>query len=154
MKANYQDLSELTGITFKTLKKRLSGLKPNREGKSLLFNSHEALPLIFKCNKCSGKGLDLSQERARLAREQADRLELQNAERRRELVQVSDMEKNWARVGVVAIKSRALALPSKFAPELAGVSNYKEVKEILNGAIRELLQELVDDIVKMKLKDE
>lgn len=59
--------------------------------------------------------LDLTQERARLAREQADGQELKNRQLRRELVSASDVEREWSdilrkvRAGILAVTSRVRA---------------------------------------------
>ena len=59
--------------------------------------------------------LDLNQERARLAREQADGQELKNGQLRRELVLAADVEREWSdilrgvRAGILAVTSRVRA---------------------------------------------
>lgn len=59
--------------------------------------------------------LDLNQERARLAREQADGQELKNRQLRRELVSAADVEREWSdilrkvRAGILAVTSRVRA---------------------------------------------
>jgi phage terminase Nu1 subunit (DNA packaging protein) len=59
--------------------------------------------------------LDLTQERARLAREQADGQELKNRQLRRDLVSASDVEREWSdilrkvRAGILATTSRVRA---------------------------------------------
>jgi phage terminase Nu1 subunit (DNA packaging protein) len=59
--------------------------------------------------------LDLTQERARLAREQADGQELKNRQLRSELVSASDVEREWSdilrkvRAGILAVTSRVRA---------------------------------------------
>jgi phage terminase Nu1 subunit (DNA packaging protein) len=59
--------------------------------------------------------LDLTQERARLAREQADGQELKNRQARKELVLASDVEREWSdilrkvRAGILAVTSRVRA---------------------------------------------
>jgi len=59
--------------------------------------------------------LDLNQERARLAREQADGQELKNRQLRKELVLAADVEREWSdilrgvRAGILAVTSRVRA---------------------------------------------
>jgi phage terminase Nu1 subunit (DNA packaging protein) len=59
--------------------------------------------------------LDLTQERARLAHEQADGQELKNRQARKELVPASDVEREWSdilrtvRAGILAVTSRVRA---------------------------------------------
>jgi phage terminase Nu1 subunit (DNA packaging protein) len=62
-----------------------------------------------------GGVLDLVQERARLAREQADGQELKNRQSRKELLPASDVEREWSqilrkvRAGILAVTSRVRA---------------------------------------------
>jgi phage terminase Nu1 subunit (DNA packaging protein) len=59
--------------------------------------------------------LDLTQERARLAREQADGQELKNRQSRKELLPAADVEREWSdmlrkvRAGILATTSRVRA---------------------------------------------
>ena len=79
MKISYNQLTELTGFTFRTLKKRMDGLKPvgSSQTGANLWESKEALLLIYSRNGTNdpdetGEQLDFNGEKARLAKEQAD----------------------------------------------------------------------------------
>ncbi len=86
--------------------------------------------------------LDLQEERARLAKEQADAKEMENEVLRGSLVAIEDvalsMEKQLTRV-----RTKLLAVPTKVAPEAHASSNVKEVQQLLEDAIIEALNELV-----------
>jgi len=141
MKVSFQDLTDLTGFTYRTVKKRLSNLKPEKEGKSHIFNSEEALPLIYNKGKPDNEVLDLTKERARLAKEQADRLELQNAESRGQLIPADLVAKTWAKE-TIAFKTKMRAIPSKVALKVVASDDLFEVQEILTVAIKEACDEL------------
>lgn len=70
-----------------------------------------------------GQILDLNQERARLAREQADGQELKNRQLRKELVSASEVEREWSdilrkvRAGILAVTSRVRASASLTAEQ-------------------------------------
>lgn len=86
--------------------------------------------------------LDLQEERARLAKEQADAKEMENEVLRGSLVSIEDvalsMEKQLTRV-----RTRLLSVPTKVAPEAHASPTVKEVQRLLEDAIIEALNELV-----------
>jgi phage terminase Nu1 subunit (DNA packaging protein) len=78
-------LAELTGKSWRTIQRRLSAARIEpvlTQGKAHLFDSVVALAAIFEVDRDTDV-LDLSAERARLARLQADRLELDLQQRQR-----------------------------------------------------------------------
>lgn len=78
----------------------------------------------------------LDSEKTRLAREQADKLALENAHRRGELVELavwrSELEQLFGQ-----IRAALLAIPTKEAPQLDG--NVNQRKERLERIVREIL---------------
>ena len=85
--------------------------------------------------------LDLTAERARLSKEQADAQALKNAEARGELVPASQIESTWVRLFSTA-RIRLLAVPSKVAPLVVGLEREAEVEAIVREHQTEALQEL------------
>jgi phage terminase Nu1 subunit (DNA packaging protein) len=91
-------LSDLTGQSYRTIKKRLTeaGLKPVQEaekrGLAILFESADALPILYRkgCDIDAGL-LDLSQERAQLAKEQSRRLQRENDVEERKLIPLEEL---------------------------------------------------------------
>lgn len=61
--------------------------------------------------------LKLTQERARLASEQADSQALKNAELRGELVRVDDVEREWTGI-MRGVRSEILAVPARLRGEI------------------------------------
>jgi phage terminase Nu1 subunit (DNA packaging protein) len=86
--------------------------------------------------------LDLAEERARLAKEQADAKEMENAVARGELVSIEDVavsiEKQFTKV-----RTKLLGIPTKVAPEAHACATVKEVQAIVEQAIIEALNDLV-----------
>jgi len=69
----------------------------------------------------NAEAVELNRQRSRLAREQADAKALENAASRQDLVPLSMIEREFS--GLLAeIRTNALAIPSKVAPELEGLS--------------------------------
>jgi|14_taG_2_1085336.scaffolds.fasta_scaffold05804_4 phage terminase Nu1 subunit (DNA packaging protein) len=86
--------------------------------------------------------LDLGEERARLAKEQADAKEMENEMLRGELVHIDDVAKEFGKQAS-AVKTRLLAIPSKAAPLVINCTKPVEAREILEQMIEEALNELV-----------
>ncbi len=85
--------------------------------------------------------LELDRARTRLANEQAITAALKNAETQRDLVPLSMVEKAWA--GLLAeLRTNALAIPTKLAPELEG-QTVAERKATLDKAVFDLLDRVV-----------
>lgn len=89
-----------------------------------------------------GKGdLDLTAERARKAKEEADRLELENAVRRGELLERSAVDE--AAIGAFSrVRAKLLAIPGKVAPVCATITDPNEVYERVEQEIHYALTEL------------
>jgi len=85
--------------------------------------------------------LDLSSERARVAKEQADRLEMQNAQLRGELLARGDVD---AAVGAAFARVRAkmLTVPSKTAAEVVAMGSPTEAEALIRDAVCDALEEL------------
>jgi hypothetical protein len=86
--------------------------------------------------------LDLGEERARLAKEQADAKEMENATLRGELVYIDDVAKQFGKQAS-AVKTRLLAIPSKAAPLVLNCTKPAEARAIIEDMIEEALNELV-----------
>jgi len=87
-------------------------------------------------------GLDLQAERARLAKEQADAKEMENAIERGDLVYIEDVAKQFENQ-LTKVRTKLLALPTKLAPECHASATLLEVQSIIEAGIVESLNELV-----------
>src|ERR671913_163957 len=85
--------------------------------------------------------LDIVAERARLAKEQADKLEMENAAARGELLPrghvVSALQAVFARC-----RARLLSLPTKLAPLIVGEESPAVVQNRITQGVHEALEEL------------
>lgn len=85
--------------------------------------------------------LDLTAERARLAKEQADAQELKNAVSRKELLPAGDVEREWADV-LLRIRSAILSVPARLRPHMSlSVTD----AALLDRELRDALEALADD---------
>ncbi len=87
--------------------------------------------------------LDLSAERARLAKEQADAQELKNALARGEYVPGDQIESTAVAV-LSGVRTRLLAVPAKAAPEAHGAATIAEVEAAFRKHQTEALEALAD----------
>lgn len=92
--------------------------------------------------RLSQSGLDLQEERARLAKEQADAKEMENAVERGDLVYIEDVAKQIENQ-LTKVRTRLLAVPTKVAPEAHACATMREVQSVIEQAIIEALNELV-----------
>jgi len=86
--------------------------------------------------------LNLQEERARLAKEQADAKEMENMIERGELVYIDHIVKRFEKQ-LIKCKTKLLAAPTKIAAEVHAAADVKEAKSIMEAAIEEALSELV-----------
>lgn len=73
--------------------------------------------------------------------------EIDEAERRAELVDVGKMEQAWSGVGQT-IRDALLGLPDKMTPTLAALTDKKQIRSYLMESLRQALTALPDEIRK------
>lgn len=88
-----------------------------------------------------GDGLDLTAERARLAKAQADKTELDCSRMRGELIDVGIAMDEWRQM-IGASRAKIMSIPSRASGLLAGVTDDAGIEKILDKLCRESLQEL------------
>jgi len=94
--------------------------------------------------EASGRSFGLTAERARHAAAQANKLEMDLAEARGELVRVDDVLTTWAgHIGTV--RQALLGLPSKAAGMIAPAGKTAQAEATLRRLIKETLVELASD---------
>jgi terminase small subunit / prophage DNA-packing protein len=91
--------------------------------------------------RAKNSDLDLGEERARLAKEQADAKEMENAKERGELVYIEDVAKK-VEASLAKVRAKLLAIPTKVAAEATAAVSQNEVRTIIETAIIEALNEL------------
>lgn len=141
------ELADYLGVTSQSIAAfandgkvvRISRGKYDLKASVQTYTSH--LREVAAARGGEGQILDLNQERARLAREQADGQELKNRQLRKELVSASDVEREWSdvlrkvRAGILAVTSRVRAS--------AGLSAEQAVE--MDSELRLALKDLGND---------
>lgn len=143
-------LEELTGVTFKTLKKRLKNVEPVRKVRNtLLYESRDAMPAIYQVD--SPDAWNLNKERAKLAAAQAKKAErdikradIEIAKLRGQLVNIQEFEAEYSRI-LTAFKDKVLAIPAKVCKVVTKCNeepqNYKTLTDACYETLSELSQE-------------
>lgn len=131
------DVQALTGLDHRRISKALSVLEHQPGPKNAkLYESSEALAVLY-----TGENLDPNKERARLTHHQANLAELDERQKRSELV---PMEQVVAEVGEACSNMRAklLNLPPKMAAVVVSMDDLHEVQAVLESGVNESLAEL------------
>lgn len=126
----------------RSLSRDLEDLEPDemeRQGTRTVRRYRMARVVAHLMGRGGEKELDLNAERARLAKEQADKIERENMIARGELVVIAAVEK-WAEELFHEVKAKLLGLPRSLAPLFAGMSEPRHVEEKLEDAIHESLR--------------
>ncbi len=137
-------LAALTGKSWRTIQRRLTaaGIEPQIRGKAHLFNSVAALQTIFEVDRDSGE-LDLSAERARLAKLQADRIDVDLRVRRGELLERDHALDEFG--GLVSnARARLIQLPYQLravVPQTCGGAVEAATRRVIYEALAELARE-------------
>lgn len=92
----------------------------------------------------SGSGLDLNAERARLAKEQADKTALDNEQRRGRLLSADQVELAWSN-HIANARARLLSMPPKLGPQLTNVADPNIIATRIRAEVNAALWELVID---------
>lgn len=136
--ATQQEIADVSGVCRQTVAKYI------KEG---VVDINEALDVsaakikIAQKSSVKSSELDFNEQRARREKEAADKLELENAVTRGELVQASEVEEMWG--GEYSrVKNKLMAIPPKLAPLMLGVKTPAEAQEIIKAVIHEALDEL------------
>lgn len=139
-------LSELTGKDRRTIKERLGSTKPVREDKrGQYFDTRAALNLIFS-SAGSPKGIEkqLALESLGLEKARREKIEIEVAKMRGDLVNIEDVAKVVERQYSI-IRAQFRALPSKLAKLLSMISDPHEVFKIIQDEVNQVLTELTAD---------
>ena len=88
-----------------------------------------------------GNVLDLQAERARLAKEQADKTAMENARQRGELVPVAAVRGLLEKI-LSAFRTRILSLPTRIATQVIGIKATAEARDLIEEHLQEALNDL------------
>ena len=130
-------LSELTGFDRRTIKRKISAMEFVKEGRSYLYDSVEALPLLYSRD---GSVYDIDQERARLLFHQANIAALDEQIKEKNLIPSDVVTDRWQSI-FANVRARLLSMPSTLAATCADTSQ-DGVEEKASELVRQALDEL------------
>jgi hypothetical protein len=140
---SYADLERLTGFTYRTIRKRLSDLPSKKEeGREVLFSSKEALPLLFAVS--DSEEWNLSRERAKLAKVQTEKIELEIGRLRGELVDRKEWLDCWGKA-LVSFKDKITGVGLRMSGEIFQSQSEEVVYELLCRYSNSALDSIVED---------
>lgn len=151
---------ELTGKSYRTIKKRLERLDPLRtDGKSVFYQPKEALPLIYseltethasadETGSGEGEGfgsgpphVQLTKQRTRVEKLRADKLQLEIDQLKGNLFGAEKIKSDWEEM-TGAFRAKMLGLPARVSLQLAQLKTPAEIENLLRRTINEALSEL------------
>jgi phage terminase Nu1 subunit (DNA packaging protein) len=143
-----ETISKYTGIPEKTIYNwKKNGIVPESDDLTIIIRAIIAhLKGEIEGLRDKNKGKDsLYEEKTRLTKAQADKVELENAVTEGELMLAAEVGKTWGNV-ITACKSRLLAIPIKLAHEVSVLDDPIQIQEIIESEIYEALIELSNNI--------
>lgn len=138
--------SELLGIDYRTVRRRVSaaGLQPTRrEGRKVFFSSAELLPVALGAFSDEDGRLDLSQERAKLAKVQTQKYELELEVLRGKLVDVSAITEQFGAI-VSSYRSVMISLPVRMVSAIEAADTLHEKEQAARAMLFEALDVLAN----------
>jgi phage terminase Nu1 subunit (DNA packaging protein) len=143
-----KELAELFGISDRSVRELHDrGItKKSGRGRYLLTESVQLYTAHLR-GVAAGRGgedgvLDLTVQRARLAKEQADSQALKNATQRNEMVPAIEVERGWTTV-CRRVRNAMLAVPSRVRQTLPHLTAYDA--SVIDREVRDALSELGAD---------
>lgn len=136
--ATISQLAELFELDRRTVVRKLGDLAPisDRGNKGKYYRVADAARLCF-----APEALDLSQERARLAKWQADHEEIKVSIVRGELFPAPAIVATWQSI-VAAARAKLLGIPRRMAPLVVEAGSLAEIEATARDLIYEALAEL------------
>lgn len=147
MKVSYNQLTDLTGKTYRTIKKRIdaAGLQPvgGKSGANL-WDSKAVLEAIY-APMAVCEGLVPAQEKAALDKERRKTQEIKNRETAERLIDVEEAQRICDRLRRMTIE-HFKPIPMLLARKLVNMTDQDEVQQFMDSEIRQALFDLVAKI--------
>ena len=145
MQFNRTQIGEAFSVNLTTVDKwRRSGCPATKEGQNVMYSVREVSDWLRGRDTESSGVLDLSQERAKLTKLQAEKATLELEVARGNLIPLELVVETWqGHIGNA--RAKLLAFPPKAAAQSIGMDNYLESEQFFTGLINEALDELNND---------
>lgn len=153
-----EQLGELLGITPRHVNRLVGHLKVARGRWTLGM----ALPALVEAISGGPAGGDLTKERTRLVKAQADRAELEYALARKEVAPLSEMTRAMdLRCGM--IRARMMAIPARTLTMLIGEKDEARFRAVMTAEVKlalteaaaeELTPQMLDDVEEIEAEED
>jgi hypothetical protein len=143
MKVNIRTLCDLTNMGHRRISRLLKDIKPleDSDRRSIYYESNEVLPLIYLNKSGNDEDIDLSHEKAMLARSQRLRYDLQNEITLKNLLPIDHIREVWGRI-VTAAKTQFLALPDRLSQMLETCDDFATRRALIDAEVKLILNSL------------
>lgn len=150
MLCSINQLSVCTGFAYRTIKARLSGLKPVVDGAAHLYETAKALPLLYT----SDHGHDLQKERARLAHHQANREAIREREARSQYMP-TDLAVILCQTNAEQARERLSSVVGQVASKHPDLPHavLNDLERFIGDALAELPPDGVPDEIKRRINN-
>ena len=141
-------MAEITGVDRRTIKSRLAELDPvKKDGRAFLYDAHKALALALGMGGTSESQTDKLLKEANLRRESAaaDKLEIENAKTRGELVAIEDVARTVGKE-YTYVRASILSMPAKLAKPIAMEDDPSVCMSMIKKEVDEILNHLQADV--------
>lgn len=129
-----EELAALAGISARHI--RRLGIPKAGRNRYLLA---DAVPALIETMSGGDAGAELTRERVRLTKAQADKAELEYAKAREEVAPIAEMQRAWMRQSAM-IQARMMQIPQRAVVQLVGETDESRVKAVLRNEIAAALQ--------------
>lgn len=134
-------LSDLTGISPRTLTRKLDGVKfKSGPRNSQLYDSRDVLARLYGASD-EDDTPSYDSERTRLTRAQADHEELKVQTLEATLIPADTVEQTWMDMAL-SMRAKLLGLPTRIAPKVMAATSLRDVEEFARQEIYAALDEL------------
>lgn len=145
MIVSINQLMDITGQSFRTIKKRLETLSPDSEdGRSIFYDSHKAMPLLYANENSRSTENQLGKESLLLERAKREKAEIEVQKLKGEVVFIEEVAKVVEKE-YTYVRAQLRSIPSKLAKPLSMLTDPHMVHERLQEAVDECLTELAAD---------
>lgn len=142
----YSQLSSLTGISYRVIKKRLSDARiepSHKTGNAAFFDPIRALPFIYEIEKKdpAGEVLNLGNEQAKLAKARTEKTLMEMEVLKGNLLELDRVASEWGNV-VANMRAKLVVLGASLSQKLINRKKRAEIQAIIDDGIYNALEEL------------
>lgn len=148
MIVNADQLCEIFGFSAKTLYNYKNQGMPisGKDGKSVLYDTVKIHEWLESRTLSQAEGTDLTTERTRKTKIEADLAELEYKQRHGELVEMQEVKKEWEGL-ILSCRAKLMGLPSKLASVAMSLQSQDEIQQYITDEIYKSLEELSNSYV-------